>query len=103
MLSVWVPTIHPFDAAGRLDEPAFRRHLARLVTVGASIYVANEGTGESRTFAADEMRRVLAVANDEVAGRVRVHGMGKGVYGIRHALAQASLLDREVHADDVEP
>src|SRR4029077_21011440 len=75
-LSVIVISITPFDAQGKLDEPALRLHLRRLRDAGVSVYVAGGGSGEAYTFTPDERDRVLAISVEELKGRVPVRAMG---------------------------
>jgi 4-hydroxy-tetrahydrodipicolinate synthase len=60
----------------RLDEPAFRAHLRRLAAAGVGVFVGGAGSGEAYTLSPDEMQRVLAIAVDELKGKVPVRGMG---------------------------
>ena len=75
-LSVIVISITPFDAQERLDETAFRLHLRRLREAGVSVYVAGGGSGEAFTFTPEERDRVLAIAVEELKGKVPVRAMG---------------------------
>ena len=77
--SVWVPSIHPFNADSSLDEGGFRVHLQRLANAGLNVLVANEGSGESFTFSDAEMVRVMEIAKEELQGKVIVRGMGRMV------------------------
>jgi 4-hydroxy-tetrahydrodipicolinate synthase len=77
--SVWVPSIHPFNADSSLDEGGFRVHLQRLANAGLNVLVANEGSGESFTFSDAEMARVMEIAKEELHGKVIVSGMGRMV------------------------
>ena len=74
-LSVIVISITPFDAQGKLDEPALRQHLRRLRDAGVSVYVAGGGSGEAFTFTPDERDRVLAISVEELKGRVTVNAV----------------------------
>lgn len=69
-------SITPFDADGRLDEPAVRRHLRRLGEAGIGVYVGGGGSGEGYTLARDETRRLLEIAVEELKGRTQVRAMG---------------------------
>lgn len=96
--AMWLPTIHPFSADLQLDEGGLRTHLRRLASAGASVLVANEGTGESHTFSEAEMRRVLEIAAEELVGTVPVRGMGRMVRTARDMIdfvgwTQAAGLD----------
>ena len=75
-LSAIVISITPFDGAGRLDEGALRRQLGRLRDAGVSVYVAGSGSGEGYALAPEERDRVLAIAVEELKGKVPVRAMG---------------------------
>jgi 4-hydroxy-tetrahydrodipicolinate synthase len=69
-------SITPFDAAGRLDEGGFRKHLQRMAAADVGVYVGGGGSGEGFVLTADERRRVLAIAVEELRGKVPVRSMG---------------------------
>src|SRR5690348_7469306 len=75
-LSTLVISITPFDAERRLDESAFRQHLARLREAGVSVWVAGSGSSEAYTYSREERDRVLAIAVEELKGKVPVYAMG---------------------------
>lgn len=75
-LSTVIISITPFDAAGGLDEAAFRRQLGRLRAADACVYVAGSGSSEAYSLTPAERDRVLAVAVEELKGRVPVRAMG---------------------------
>ncbi len=75
-LSTVVISITPFDAGGALDERAFRRQLGRLRDAGVCVYVAGSGSSEAYALAPDERDRVLAIAVEELKGKVPVRAMG---------------------------
>ncbi|MFN8026767.1 MAG: dihydrodipicolinate synthase family protein [Acidimicrobiia bacterium] len=70
-----VIAITPFAADGSLDERAVRAHLRRMHDAGIGVYVGGGGSGEGFTLTDDEMRRLLAVAADELDGNVRAMGI----------------------------
>ena len=74
--SAAVMSITPFDQDGALDEGAFRLHLSRLREAGVRVYVGSSASGEGFSLRDDELDRVLAIAIDELAGRVPVRAMG---------------------------
>jgi 4-hydroxy-tetrahydrodipicolinate synthase len=74
--SVFAVSITPFDAAGRVDEAAFRRHLQRMVAAGVGVYVGGGGSGEGFVLTAAERRRILEIAAEELAGKVPFRSMG---------------------------
>src|SRR5262249_39344114 len=74
--SVFVVSITPFDAAGRVDEAGLRAHLQRMVAAGIGVYVGGGGSGEGFVLTSDERRRILEVASEELRGRVPFRSMG---------------------------
>jgi len=63
----------PFTADLEINEPAYRRHLRWLVdTPGVTGLVANGHAAEVASLDRAERRRTLAIALDEVAGKVPV-------------------------------
>jgi 4-hydroxy-tetrahydrodipicolinate synthase len=74
--SVFVISITPFDAEGRLDERALRAHLDRMADAGVGVYLGGGGSGEGFTLTPDEARRVLEIGVDQIGGRVPVRAMG---------------------------
>jgi 4-hydroxy-tetrahydrodipicolinate synthase len=75
-LSVHVISITPFDARGRVDEPALRRHLQRMASAGIGVYLGGSGSGEGYTLTAREMDRILEIGVEELNGKVTVRAMG---------------------------
>ena len=59
--SVFVISITPFDAEGRLDEPGLRAHLDRMADAGVGVYLGGGGSGEGFTL---DRRRGPAGARD---------------------------------------
>ncbi|HUG36007.1 MAG TPA: dihydrodipicolinate synthase family protein, partial [Candidatus Limnocylindrales bacterium] len=61
----------PFRADLEIDEPAYRKHLRWLADApGVTGIVANGHAGEVSSLAREERKRALAIALDEVAGKV---------------------------------
>jgi 4-hydroxy-tetrahydrodipicolinate synthase len=82
----------PFRADLSIDEPAYRRHLRWLAdTRGVTGLVVNGHAAEVASLDREERRRALAVALDEVAGKVPVIA---GVY--TDGTAEAVRLARDV-------
>lgn len=75
-LSAFVMSITPFDAGGAFDEPALRAHLRRLRDAQVRVYVGSSASGESFSLTAEEVDRLLAVAVEELKGKVQVRAMG---------------------------
>ncbi len=81
--------ILPFTADLAVDEPAYRNHLRWLADApGVTGIVANGHAAEVASLAREERRETLAIALDEVAGKVPVVA---GVYcdGTREAVELA--------------
>src|SRR5262245_56201069 len=67
------PTLLPFRADLEIDEPAYRAHLRWLADApGVTGIVANGHAAEVSSLTREERRRALAIALDEVAGKVPV-------------------------------
>jgi len=65
--------ILPFTADLQIDEHAYRKHLRWLAdTPGVTGIVANGHAAEVSSLSRDERKRTLAIALDEVAGKVPV-------------------------------
>ena len=75
-LSVITISITPFDAAGKLDETAFRKHLKRLGDAGLSVFLGGSGSGEGYTLTTEENERVLTIGIEELKGKVPVYADG---------------------------
>jgi 5-dehydro-4-deoxyglucarate dehydratase len=72
--------VTPFDAAGRLDEDALRRHVAAGLEHGPGGVFAACGTGEVHALSAAEHARAVRAAVAATAGRVPVvAGVGGGL------------------------
>ncbi len=84
----------PFRADLEIDEPAYRAHLRWLADApGITGIVANGHAGEVSSLSREERRRALAIALDEVAGKVPVVA---GVYS--DGTQEAIELGREARA-----
>ncbi len=67
------PVVTPFDAEGRIDEPAFRADLRFLLDrAGVHGLAVCGSTGEGHTLSLDEARRLVGAAVEEAAGAVPV-------------------------------
>src|ERR1044072_1146956 len=66
----------PFDRKMQLDETAFRKHLRRLAAGGVSVYIGAAGAGEGNTLTHEERDRALAIAVEELKGKVVVRAAG---------------------------
>lgn len=67
------PLVTPFDAAGRIDEAAYRAEVHYLVEqAGVHGLAVGGSTGEGHTLAAEETRLLTAWTVEQVRGRVPV-------------------------------
>ena len=88
-------TILPFRADLSIDEPAYRAHLTWLAgQPGVRGIVANGQAGEVSSLLRDERKRSLAMAVEEIGGRLPVIA---GVYS--DGTAEAVELAREAKAE----
>jgi len=87
--SAFVMSITPFDERGALDEPAYRKHLQRLREAGVGVYIGSSASGEGFSLTRDELDRMLAIAVEELKGRVNVRAMGVEA---RHAAEMIDFL-----------
>jgi 4-hydroxy-tetrahydrodipicolinate synthase len=79
----WVPqgvipaVLLPFHEDLSIDEPSFRSHLRDVAAVeGLSAITVNAHSTEVASCTFDEQKRVLAIAKDEIGGRLPiVHGV----------------------------
>jgi len=74
--SAIVHSLTPFDDKFRVDENALRKHLRRLKDAGVSVYVGAAGAAEGNTLSRDERDRILAIAVEELKGKVPVRAAG---------------------------
>jgi 4-hydroxy-tetrahydrodipicolinate synthase len=74
--STYVISITPFAKDSSFDETGIRHHLRRLRAAGIGVYVGGGGSGEGFAMSADEHRRLLDIAVDELKGKVPVRAMG---------------------------
>ena len=79
----WIPqgvipaVLLPFHEDLSIDEPSFRAHLRDIASVeGLSAITINAHSTEVASCSFDEQKRVLAIAKDEIGGRLPiVHGV----------------------------
>ncbi|MBO0702869.1 MAG: 2,4-dihydroxyhept-2-ene-1,7-dioic acid aldolase [Candidatus Dormibacteraeota bacterium] len=89
-----VPLVTPFTASGAIDEPALRR-LVDLQVDGGSHGVSVTGTtGEPSALSLDERERVIALAAEQVAGRI-AFAPGTGTNNIDETLRLTRFAARE--------
>lgn len=67
------PIITPFTEDGQFNEPVFRQMVNHLIEQGVHGVFPLGTTGEFYAFSDDEVRRILTVCKEEVAGRVPVY------------------------------
>lgn len=82
------PLVTPFTADGEIDERAFRAQARFMLAKGAHGVCVGGSTGEGHTLERDEMRRLVAAAQEEVGGRIPVLA-GLIVNSTREAVASA--------------
>ena len=76
-LSAFVVSATPFDDRGLLDEASLRKHLRRMLKAGVDgVYMGAPGAGESFSMTPDERDRMLAIAVEELKGKIGVRAMG---------------------------
>ncbi len=76
-LSTYVVSATPFDDQGQLDETSLRQHLRRLLKAGVDgVYMGGAGAGEIFSMTPDERDRMLAIAVEELKGKIAVRSMG---------------------------
>jgi 4-hydroxy-2-oxoglutarate aldolase len=73
---VLAPATTPFDAAGELDVPGFRRNAAFLLDAGLAGLVLFGSTGEGVYIDEDERTRLLEAARGTMDGRLLLAGTG---------------------------
>ena len=74
--STFVISQTAFTADGEIDWSAQRAHLQRLATSGIGVYVGGGGSGEGHTLLPDEVDELLALAAEELVGKVPARAMG---------------------------
>ena len=79
----WVAAVTPFDAAGNLDEAAYRRNVDLLVDYGCTGIVANGCMGEFWAQTFEERCRVMELCADTVHSRATVIGGHLGDHYLR--------------------
>jgi 4-hydroxy-tetrahydrodipicolinate synthase len=65
-----------FTENGDIDWDAQRAHLQRLAKSGIGVYVGGGGSGEGHTLLPDEVDELLALAAEELVGKVPARAMG---------------------------
>ena len=85
----FVPAVvTPFDAAGAIQEEAFRQIVERMIRDGAGGICVAGDNGESWALGVEERRRLTRLAVDQAAGRVPVI-MGATAPGSAQTIAYA--------------
>jgi 4-hydroxy-tetrahydrodipicolinate synthase len=93
----------PFDADGEIDEAAFRGVVRFMLGKGVHGVCVGGSTGEGHTLERDELRRLTAIAVEEVQGRVPVVA-GIIANSTREVVARArAVADFGVEAIQVTP
>lgn len=89
------------DSKEQLDEAALRRHVAYLAAGGVTICLGSFGSGEGHLLRPEEIRRMYAVAVDEVAGRAPICAGAMGFTATDQVIEQA-LVARDAGVDLVQ-
>jgi 4-hydroxy-tetrahydrodipicolinate synthase len=71
---VVVPVITPVDSTDRVDGPAFRKILHRLIAAGVHGIFVGGSAGEGPLLTDREWRRLIGIAMETVDGRVPLLG-----------------------------
>ena len=100
-------SITPFTQQGALDEDGLRSHLNRLADAGIGVYVVGSGSGAGYSLTPDETERIMAIAVEELKGRVPVRAMGSEPRSVEEMVrfiqqADAAGVDA-VHIYSIEP
>jgi 4-hydroxy-tetrahydrodipicolinate synthase len=74
--SVIIHSLTPFDDKLQVDEAALRKHLRRLADAGVEVYLGAAGASEGNTLSREERDRILAIAVEELKGKVPVRAAG---------------------------
>ena len=69
---IFVPTIAPYDASGRLNESELRRIVNWLIEKGVTGLYPNGSLGEFIRLSYEERRRVVDIIAEETRGRVPI-------------------------------
>ncbi len=85
------PLVTPFTESGEIDERAFRAQTRFMVQKGVHGICVGGSTGEGHTLSLDELRRLVAAASEEVAGKIPVLA-GVIVNSTRDAIAKAEAV-----------
>lgn len=89
-----VPLVTPFTGGGAVDEAALRRLVDFQVASGSHGVSVTGTTGEPSSLTLDERERVIAVAGEQVAGRV-AFAPGTGTNNIDETLRLTRFAARE--------
>jgi len=71
-----IHSLTPFNDKFQVDETALRKHLRRLRDAGVSVYIGAAGAAEGNTLTLEERDRILAIAVEELKGKVPVKAAG---------------------------
>jgi len=71
---VVVPVITPVDDEDRVDEPAYRATIRRLIAAGVDAIFVGGSAGEGPLLTAIEWERMVTIAHDEVGGAMHLLG-----------------------------
>ena len=97
------PLVTPFDADGKVDELSLRATTRFMLDQRVHGLVAGGSSGEGFTLTIDELRRITAIAAEEIDGRVPLVA-GVIANSTRDAIAKAkAVTDLGVSALQVTP
>jgi 4-hydroxy-tetrahydrodipicolinate synthase len=85
------PLVTPFTESGEIDEKAFRGQIRFMLQKGVHGICIGGSTGEGHTLSRDELRRLVALASEEAAGKLPVLA-GVIVNSTRDAIAKAAAV-----------
>ncbi|PSH62106.1 dihydrodipicolinate synthase family protein [Phyllobacterium sophorae] len=91
--TAWVVSLTPFDDRGALDEPALRKHLARLCEGGQSVYAGSTNIGEGFSLDPDELVQVLTTSVDVLQGKTGVRAGGREARSIDEAVRMVRIAE----------
>ena len=97
------PLVTPFDAHEEIDEAAMRIQARYMLEQGVHGVVVGGSAAEGYTLSTDELRRLVAIATEEVAGKVPVVA-GIIVNSTKQAIERArAVADLGVSALQITP
>ncbi len=71
--SIFAMAPTPFTTDNKVDEPALRAHLRRMVEGGCDVYMGSGGVGEGHVLTPDELKQVYEIGVEEGKGKIKVY------------------------------